>query len=418
MVFDRIKKVFATKKTDWKGALSKAVRAYKRLTAKSYSKATLRKLYTNEVFSFKGVNKKGRDLIGSYFTVSDNAPDKIKKATKEWERKIKTTFEEAVRYGYIYGDGYVEKLYKGDVPDGKKAPKGKLVDLHIVDSETVTDKDIDTGHLIQRGRGKGGKLFAAKEKIHPDRIIEFTPYPLGDQVFGVSVMEVGYNLILSKMNADDAYGDYVADFGHGLITQNIEGANTDEIDHAYNQMLKMKRFLIGSEKHKFGRLNMTTFDPDPFNNFFYLGIAAALEMPPKVLIGEIRRETAPEIDRAEYYDLINKLQESWITPIIKDLFFEITGVVGDEYDIIWNKVYSDETTEGEIMKMKASTARMLYLAVGEKPILTVDEARDILGLPEGKVTPRGDKRKEDTMIDVIKRGEGNAVSNNDDDRNG
>lgn len=395
--------IFKKERIDLKKAVEKALRLYKRLTAKQLTRSKLRQIHTNEVFMFKGTNKKSRDMITNYFDVSDNAPDAIKKAAIEWEDKIKAIFKEAVASGYIYGDGYAEKVFSGDVPKADKAPRGKFEDLVMIDSETIVDIDDKTGNLIQRGREKrrwGIGLFA-KKQIHPDRVLRFTPYKLGDQIFGISVYEVAYNLLNSKMKADKAYGNYVDDYGHGFKVLNIEGAGQKDIDDGYNQMMKLKGFFVGSERHKLSGIQMSTFNPDAFNQFFYLGIAAALDMPPKVLLGEIRRETAPTVDRMEYYDGVKADQEIYLTPLVKELFKDITGISGSEYQIIWRPLYSDEIAEATIMRHKASAARMLFVAVGEKPVLTVDEAREIMGLPKGKNLPRGDKKKDESFMEKM-----------------
>jgi hypothetical protein len=339
----------------------------------------LRKVLLYSPMLFGAISKKSKDMIYSWFEWSEETPEYIVKTSKRWKNVLKTTLQGMLFNAYWSGDGFAEKIYAPDngTPESKPPEGAKIANFKVIDPMTVFD--IEDGFLVLRG-------FVGKNlttvKLHPDRYIRITPHKIGDDNRGVSPIDVAFKVAISVMNADEAYGEYIYRQGNGFMILNIDQANQTEIDEAWDNLGKIQKGFVGSERHDFDIQAPRTFEGREFNFYFYRSLAAVLEMPVSMFIGQNTGDVDIRDDRGEYYSRIAGTQKVILTPVIKKLLTELLGLNDIQHEIVWNPIYVDPRSQGERARYMASAARMLAVSLKENPeLMTVDEARAILGLP-------------------------------------
>jgi len=356
-------------------------------TVNKHTLASLKSILTHSPLIFGAINKKSKDLVYAWFEWDEETPDYIVKTTKKWKNLLKPTLQLAIFNAYWSGDGIVEKVYDPDTGDGSTAPpKGsRIVNFKVIDPLTV--QDIKDGFLELRGYVKK-KLVTMK--LHPDRYFRITPHIVSDVQRGISPIDVAYKVAVSMMNADEAYGEYIYRQGNGFMILNIDQANQTEVDEGWESLGKIQKGFVGSERHNFKIESPRTFEAREFDFYFYRALAGVLEMPVSMFIGQNTGDVDIRDDRGEYYSRIAGTQKTLITPVLKKLLTEMLGLKNIEHHIIWNPIYVDPRSQGERARFMASAARMLGAALKDNPdLITVDEAREILGLPpKEKDTPQ------------------------------
>lgn len=346
----------------------------------------LRTMLLNSPLVFAGITKKSKDLIYSWFEWEKGTPVHIKETTKNWKQVIMTVLQEAIFHAEWSGDGYIEKLYdpKKDTGDSETSPpKGeKPINLRVIDPMTIVD--IKDDFLVLRGYVKGRLMKRLKTvKVHPDRYFKYTPRPLADAKRGISALDVAFNVALSMLNADTAHGEYLYRTANGFMVLTIQQGNQTEVDEGIKYLKKIQSGFVGTERHEFDIKNPTKFEPREFNFYFYRALAAVIEMPVSMFIGQNTGDVDIRDDRAEYYSRIAATQKVHVAPLIKKILAEVMGLKNPiVHNMLWLPVYVDPRAQGEKARYMASAVRMLSQAILDNPdFVTVDEARAIVGLP-------------------------------------
>lgn len=369
-------------------------------------------IFMREPLINKGIRKKARDIFREWHDIvpiSDDIPeeeiDKARRIIEEFNQKAQTKAKlmQATVAAMVYGDGFLEVSYKEDdsLSAEDEPPEGAEPDnLYLIKSSTITKVEYDEYHEpLYWIQGKGSD----ERKIHRDRLIHICVDPRPDSVFGVSKIDLAYKVLLSKMNADEAHGEILWRFGKGFIIIQAPGMTPDEqkvIEEAITKKLSPKSIFVGDSSYKVDVKNPSTIDPEPFNDYFYTNIAAALEMPKAILLGvQAGAVTGSEVNLKEYYNDIRNIQETIFTPILTWLYKRLLESHGLEwkYRIKWNPLFVDEKSEAEILDRRASAIDKLY---GRNGIITEDEARrmaeqGIIPLPPLEPEPEVEEEEKD-----------------------
>lgn len=361
---------------------------HNRETPDSISMDMYRRIILSEPLTRKAIYKKNRDTFTNWFVVKDKQgeiiSDDIYKHIRLFDKKTmfpSLLFKAGVSAN-IYGTGFIEKIYNENMNTSPMSPitlRKNLINLELLDSETITermrnpDNDRDTTrYLVYRG-----KRFSGKKLIHPSRIevvkIDSLPYSF----FGISIGRVLWNILKSKTNADIGAGELLNWYGRGMYDITIDGMTDDDEKRASSQVKKHPDYLIHDDKIKVDVVNPTRIDPNPFYEYFYTNIAAALEMPKQMLTGmDIGNVTGSEAGIAAYYSDIQNIQELIFTPIIENIYKEFFRSIGKtwDYDIEWNPIYVDELSNAKILQVRSYSATQAF----NSGIVDTGEARDIL----------------------------------------
>jgi len=371
-------------------------------------------VYRKETLVFKGINKKSRNLFRKWCeadspidgeTIPDNILDKVKEFDKK--SKIVSKFITDYKNMCIFKDSFIELATIENIEPngvGLEKPIGKgLENIYNIDPRsmeryTVKNEEAkkinniqtpieDVEYYIQKqGRGKPRLL------IHPSRIIHNTEFTLADGDFGVTCpIEVAYRVATSKYNADWALGEILWRFGKPFPVVNIDKGSSKEIEEVFSALGKLspKSGFVGDERYHFGILTPSgVVQPAEFMESFYIGLAAALEMPLMMLIGVQKGQlTGSEQDRADYYEDLMCIRENLYTPALNRIYSQLLG--SWDYQIYWNPDYVDEKSESEIRKNNAETLKILYFDMGIIDDVTARQmARELdINVPEEEKLP-------------------------------
>ena len=314
---------------------------------------------------FKGITKKAEDLFREGWSIEDprdgyDVPDEFEAEIERFNEEIqlKQKLMQLAINTFIYGDGFLELDDGGNA--NEEISYGELKDVHIIYPPAMKIS-IDEYGIVQEYvfRWKGNEV-----KFHPSRIIHTKFYSYGDSNYGISVIEVAYNNLLAKMNADVAAGHIIYMAGKPFpVLKKLTRANEQEMDKMEEILknLNPKTGLALDGDFEFDLKNPSPLNPTPFNNNFYINLAAALRMPLMILIGVQKGAvTGSEVDLSDYYKDIKNLQEIVFTPVLRRIYEARTGKKPFSYTIYWHPIFIDEKSEAEIFKIKCQCAQMLY----------------------------------------------------------
>ena len=277
----------------------------------------------------------------------------------------------------IYGDGYLEEMFIGeneDVPSDAPVSNGLglaklgLIDAaYIKDAEQKNRKDPTVYYIYQKSSGK--------QYWHPDRLIHVIENLVPGRLFGYSTILGGYQILCSKLTADESYGKFIEWAGAGVIQGSYENASPDDIKELERRLPQRKEIIWTDEKTKMTVLNPTMMSPGEYNDYFYVNIAALGTMPQHLLTGvQPGQLTGSEIGLADYYKNITNLQVQVFTPVLERIYTDYLRGEGKDFtgcEISWNPIYIDEGSEAAIFLQRAQAGALLL----DRGSITSDEYR-------------------------------------------
>lgn len=368
-------------------SVKNALSEHSKYKVDSMSLELMRQVALKEPLILKAIHKKNKDTFRNWFILKnkhDGQPitSKVLNVIKNFEEatNIKHKLYVAGVCANIYGTAFIEVIYQE--PKNKKADSpvslnSRPIGLNVLNSENIierkykNDKDKTLYWIYKDKKNHGEEIF-----IHPDRIIDVAIDRLPFSHFGISKIDILANILKSKMNADIAAGETLAWFSTGMLDMTIQNMN-DTQEKAMIELFKQHpHYFVHDQDYTLEVKNPNRIDPKPFYEYFYANIAAALEMPTHILVGESKNITGIEIGITDYYHDIENIQEIIFTPIIRKLYTRLLKSYGYtwRYTIHWNPIFVDEMTEGKILQVRS------YSAVNAKNagIVSIEEARHIL----------------------------------------
>jgi hypothetical protein len=322
----------------------------------------------------KAIWKENKDIIGNGWNIKHR---NIGEEIDEDDETLIDNFNHDTNLKYklmlggisanTYGDGFLEIIY--DEPEtltiSDEPIKGSIpVDLNVLQAEYIDkveriNKDDPLEYYIYKAKKSGKKIF-----MHPDRIIHIVKKRLPGHLFGISDIYTCHRILESKMNADKYFGEFIEWAGKGVFDLTLTGANTTDLKEAELKLQKRKQINTHDENAEWKVLNPTVMSPKEYYDYFFINIAASMDMPQHILTGvQPGQLTGSEIGLADYYNNITNLQELIFTPILERLYIQLLKAYGrsfNDYMIEWNPIYIDETSEALIFKTRAEGGKYLF----------------------------------------------------------
>ncbi|MEM2508964.1 MAG: DUF1073 domain-containing protein, partial [Candidatus Thermoplasmatota archaeon] len=282
---------------------------------------------------FKGITKKAEDIFREGWSIENPfdgtfAPEDLRKKIEDFEKRInlKEKLKILAMNTFIYGDGYLE-LDDGEENPEKELRYGQLKNVWLVYPPAVRKVFDENGEIKLYEYNFAGKNV----KLHPSRIINTKFYTYGEGNEGISVIEVAYNNLLSKMNSDIAVGHIIYKTGKPFpILKKNTLATEEEMDKAEEiiKNLNPETGLALDGDWEFELKNPSPINPHPFNENFYINLGAALRMPSLILIGVQKGTvTGSEVDLVDYYKDIKNLQEMHFSNVLIKIYEDLTGLI-------------------------------------------------------------------------------------------
>jgi len=242
------------------------------------------------------------------------------------------------------------------------------IDPRVVQLNTVRNKEAQKINRYQKPLEDVDYFVVRDGKnmmlVHPSRILMTSEWTAGDSI-PVGVIDVAYNLIESAVNSDRSLGEILYRFGHPFPVAIIEDASDDELDAVQTAFGKINSStgFVGDDRYSFDLLNPGAVNPKEYAEYFYIGLACALNMPVMVLLGVQKGAvTGSEIDLSDYYNDLHSIQETLFTPMLNTIYKTLLG--SWEYEIYWNPIYVNEESESKIRKTNMEALKLLYFDMG------------------------------------------------------
>jgi len=371
-------------------------------------RAALGSIVTKEPMIRKGIWKENKDIFGEGWEIrcinpeqepDDNDLDII----KNFDRKANTKYkmEQAGISANIYGDGFIEYIFEEpeDVKLSDDIPMSSPVDLNILKAEYIAScekderkKDNTEYYVFKKNK---------KQYIHPNRVYHLVKKRLPGHLFGISDVETCSRILQSMMNADVYFGEFIEWAGKGVFDVTLDGVNETQLNEAAKK-LKRNNLQIHDETAHWQVLNPAIMSPKEFYDYFFIKVAATLDMPQHILTGvQPGQLTGSEIGLADYYKNIINLQELVFAPALTKIYSLVLKGQGrsfENYKIEWNPIYIDEQSEAQILQARTNSAVMAL----DRFIITNEEARTIMkeGIQnlEGNIVLNNDEQNKDVDI--------------------
>jgi len=337
-------------------------------------------LVVGEPMMRKGIWKENKDIFGEGWTIEHKDPDLevddddldlIKEFDKEAQTKYK--MEQTGISANIYGDGFLELIFEEPktVTSAQDIPTYAPVDLNVLKAEYIATTE----------ERKGIEYYIYKETkkqyIHPNRICHVVKKRLPGQLFGISDVYTASRVMRSMMNADTYFGEAIEWASKGVFDLMLTGASQTELDKA-EKNVKRRNVLIHDENATWTVHDIQTMSPKEYYDYFFIKIAATLDMPQHILTGvQPGQLTGSEIGLSDYYKNIINLQELIFTPVLERIYkllLEGNGRSFEDYEIIWNPIYIDENAEAQILLARTNAASQAL----DRFVIDANEYRQIM----------------------------------------
>lgn len=391
-------------------ARANPVRSF-RETVPRLSAEELEQTYRSCGIIFKGINKKARDAIRKGFIVIPDAEDRedraaLNAAAREWLRDTAYYPKaiKALREMFVFGDGFLELGYaeKGASSAAEPARGAKIAAVYNVDPFAILPvKDPETGDIlayltpagapepsagtgqvsplrrhaidvraldrraVQKWAAGKGPLPKGVRAIHPKRIQHFQANSLRDHPdgLGISVIEAGYINAVAKLAGDHAAGDVLEWYAKGFFTLSIDFATQEELKKASAALEAAKRarknHFVGSERSHFDIKSPSIPNIKQFYDVFYIEIAAALELPSMVLLGNQKGTvTGSSVDLLEYYDDVLSFQTLILDAPVLGMMRSVLR--RQDIRLEWTPLFVDKQTQANIDLKRAQASAQLY----------------------------------------------------------
>jgi phage-related protein (TIGR01555 family) len=242
--------------------------------------------------------------------------------------------------------------------------------------------------------GSNGLGFGT-EVIHWSRIIHAAEGLGEDEVFGQPRLERIYNRLQDMMKvvgggAEAAWR--VMDRGlHADVRDGFTLKNTAAVNDELEEYLHGMRRFIRTEGMDIHTLGAETVDPTGMFNVLVNLIAAATNIPKRILIGAERGELASGQDAAQWAGQIRSRRLKFAEPLLLRPFIDrlvwagaLPEATGSQYTITWTPLFElDEMQHGQVADAYARAIAVYAPGGATDTVVPVGEFREKwLGLPK------------------------------------
>ncbi len=237
------------------------------------------------------------------------------------------------------------------------------------------------------GRDEGN---TASTPVHWTRIVIAAEGADNGSIFGVPVLEAGYNDLvdLRKINGGGAEGIYKN--SAMKVVFDIDGSKNSKLTGGLLETLKeqfdafifspfRKAFVTGGMDIK--TLETKLMDPENFNKNSMSDFAASVKIAITILTGNQTGRMASDEDQKSYLNMVQSRRENWQTEMITDvidwlMLFGLLPIA--EYEVVWDDLLaaSDEDRLKNADTMSVTNKNNIRVGA----VYSVDEIREAAGL--------------------------------------
>lgn len=234
---------------------------------------------------------------------------------------------------------------------------------------------------------------AASLTVHASRVLHIAEDVLEDDVFGRPRLQRALNRLfdLDKVAActGEAYWQSVTRILQGVIDPEMEVDQKQlaDLDEKLQEMVHDLRRSFYGQGMQLSWLPSDTPDPGSAGDFLFTLIAAAAEIPKRILFGSEQGELASSQDQENYHGRINERQEQFAEPVILRQFIDRLLTWGalpkpktGDYEVTWPTLFEvPEKDKAQAGLYRAQTAQALT-PVGGNPLelVRIDEEQNVI----------------------------------------
>ena len=241
--------------------------------------------------------------------------------------------------------------------------------------------------------------------IHPDRILILAEGSFDGSMFsGIPLLRAGYNSLIdmAKTSASSAEGflknasrqlhiNYTQDnISADTLARQMGASNPEELADMLNEDVTRLNEAIDSAMFSFGAqanvLSVTPADPQPTWTVAANQFSASVKVPFTILFGQQTGRLASDEDKTDYALSAQQRREGWLDWVISTFlermikFGILDKAPANGYYVKWDDLLAPSELNKAELLIKLAQANKSFFDAGQPALLTVDEARGMVGM--------------------------------------